>query len=236
VHWPDLSQHPVRTNYYDNSKMKRLSNQQVAGIIAEYSITVDGESPLIEGIQSYVALLLQWNRSISLTTVTEPEDIVRFHFGESLFAASCVPITGGRLADVGTGAGFPGLPLKMLISSLDLTLIESNAKKAAFLAEVVRRLGLERVRILRGRMEEFENQPDVALSRPFDFISARAFGQFDSLLAWSSRHLAASGKEVLWLGQDDVTAISHVEGWAWAKALPIPGSKRRYIIAGSLRG
>jgi 16S rRNA (guanine527-N7)-methyltransferase len=216
--------------------MQILSNQRIAEILAEYSIIVDRESRVVEGIRSYIGLLLQWNRSISLTTVTDPEEIVRFHFGESFFAASCVPIAHGRLADVGTGAGFPSLPLRMLIPSLDITLIESNAKKAAFLAEVVRRLDLDRVRIFRGRMEEFEGEPDLTMSTPFDFITARAFGQFDSLLAWSSRHLAASGKLALWLGQGDVAAISHIGGWVWAKALPIPGSKRRFIIAGSLRG
>ena len=150
---------------------------------------------LVAGIQSYIGLLLQWNRSISLTTVTDPEDVVRFHFGESLFAASCVPITDGRLADVGSGAGFPGLPLKMLIPSLDLTLIESNAKKAAFLAEAVRRLGLDGVHIFRGRMEEFQDGLDLISSTSFDVITARAFGQFDSLLAWSRIHLARFWKD-----------------------------------------
>jgi 16S rRNA (guanine527-N7)-methyltransferase len=221
--------------YYDNSKMKKLSNQQVAEILAEYSITVAGESPLIEGIQAYAALLLQWNRSISLTTVTDPEDVIRFHFGESLFAASCVPITGGRLADVGTGAGFPGLPLKMLISSLDLTLIESNAKKASFLAEVVRRLGLERVHIFRGRIEEFRGGLDLISPAPFDVITARAFGQLGSLLAWAKVHLARSGRVVLWLGREDAASISQTAGWSWDAPKQIPVSERRFIISGSPR-
>ena len=214
--------------------MKRPSNQQIANILAEYSVVADSESPLVQGIQSYVGLLLQWNRSISLTAVTDPEEIVRFHFGESLFAASCVPIAGGRLADVGTGAGFPGLPLKMLIPSLDLTLIESNAKKATFLAEVVRRLGLDGVHIFRGRMDEFKGGPDLTSSR-FDVITARAFGQFEHLLAWSRPHLSDSGKIALWLGQEDVALISQKSGWGWAEPAQIPGSKRRFIVWGRLR-
>ncbi len=209
--------------------MKKLSNRHIAKILAEYSISADSKSPLVAGIQSYVGLLLQWNRSISLTAVTDPEDVVRFHFGESLFAASRVPITGGRLADVGSGAGFPGLPLKMLISSLDLTLIESNAKKAAFLAEAVRRLGLDGAHIFRGRTEELQDPA------AFDLITARAFGQFDSLLAWSRTHLADSGKIVLWLGLEVVATISLKSGWNWGEPAQIPGSKRRFIVWGKPR-
>ncbi len=213
--------------------MKNLLNQQIAAILAEYSIVTEATSPLVGGIQLYISLLLQWNRSISLTTVTDPEEIVRFHFGESLFAASSVPITVGRLADVGTGAGFPGLPLRMLIPSLDLTLIESNAKKAAFLAEVVRNLALDRVLISRSRMEEFRGALDPSAPAVFDFITARAFGQFDGLLAWSKGHLARTGKLALWLGQQDATSISQRGGWNWSAPGQIPGSDRRFILSGT---
>jgi 16S rRNA (guanine527-N7)-methyltransferase len=212
--------------------MKNLLNQQIAAILAEYSIVTEATSPLVGGIQSYLSLLLQWNRSISLTTVTDPEEIVRFHFGESLFAASSVPITVGRLADVGTGAGFPGLPLKMLVPSLDLTLIESNAKKAAFLAEVVRKLALDRVHISRSRMEDLETRDPIP-APSFDFITARAFGQFDGLLAWSKGHLARTGKLALWLGQQDATSISQRGGWNWSAPGQIPGSDRRFILSGT---
>jgi 16S rRNA (guanine527-N7)-methyltransferase len=216
--------------------MKNLSNQQIAQILAEYSIDVDGGSALVEGIQLYIELLLRWNRSISLTTVTDPEETVRFHFGECLFGASCVPITHGRLADVGTGAGFPGLPLKMLIRPLDVTLIESNTRKAAFLGEVVRKLGIDQVHIFRGRMEELSEEPALTPSSPFDFIAARALGQFDDLLTWSRAHLASAGKIILWLGQEDVASISQKAGWDWADPVQIPGSMGRFILWGVPRG
>jgi 16S rRNA (guanine527-N7)-methyltransferase len=212
--------------------MDNLSKRQIAAILAEYSVDEDHSSPLIEGIQSYVSLLIQWNRSISLTTVTDAEAIVRFHFGESLFAASCVPMTHGRLADVGTGAGFPGLPLKMLIPSLELTLVESNTKKAAFLAEVVREIGVDRVDIFRGRMEELDGPVGMDSAHRFDFVTARAFGQFDMLLAWSRTHLRPSGKLILWLGQDDATSISKAGEWTWSEPRQIPGSRQRFVLSG----
>lgn len=215
--------------------MKSISSRKIAATLQEYSVTVADKSPLVEGIQLYISILLTWNRSISLTTVTDPEDIVRFHFGESLFAASLLPIKDGRLADVGTGAGFPGLPLKMLAPSLNLTLIESNAKKAAFLAEVVRSLALDCVHIFRGRMEEFGGKLSPGSADTFDFITARALGQFENLLAWSKRHLAGAGGLILWLGQDDVASVSETGDWTWAMPVRIPGSDRRFIVSGSPR-
>ncbi|HEX4077020.1 MAG TPA: 16S rRNA (guanine(527)-N(7))-methyltransferase RsmG [Candidatus Acidoferrales bacterium] len=213
--------------------METLSNQRIAEILQQYSVAVDAKSSLVDGIQLYISLLLQWNRSISLTTVTDPEEIVRFHFGESFFAAFTISIGSGRLADVGSGAGFPGLPLKMLVPEIELTLIESNAKKAAFLEELRRRLMLDRVSIFRGRMEEFRGGRDSGPLDTFDFISARAFGQFDELLAWARTHLASSGKIVLWLGEDDCGAMSERKDWIWGKPTRMPGTQRRFILSGS---
>jgi len=93
-------------------------------------------------IQDYIKILLSWNDKINLTAIRNPVEILYRHFCESMFAGVSVPIERGRLADVGTGAGFPGLALKILRPSLQVFLIESNLKKAAFLAEVIRVLGL----------------------------------------------------------------------------------------------
>ena len=181
----------------------------------------------VAGIQEYIRLLLLWNRTVSLTTVTEFDQILRFHFGESLFALSAVPIENGRLADVGSGAGFPGLVLAMVRPALDVTLVESNAKKFAFLNEVIRELILPNARAVRSRME------DVASAEIFDFTTARALGQFDLFLRWSKDHLASSGKVVFWLGGDDAAAIASKGGWSWCPQVPIPGSKQRFLLYGS---
>src|SRR5437868_14660211 len=89
-------------------------------------------------IQRYIKILLAWNDKVNLTAIRDPLEILYRHFCESMFAGISVPIESGRLADAGTGAGFPGLPLKILRPGLQVFLIESNLKKATFLAEVIR--------------------------------------------------------------------------------------------------
>src|SRR5256886_3412074 len=93
-------------------------------------------------IQQYIKILLTWNEKINLTSIRDPLEILNRHFCECMYAASTAPVEHGRLADVGSGAGFPGLPLKIIRPELQVFLIESNVKKATFLAEVIRDLGL----------------------------------------------------------------------------------------------
>ena len=170
-------------------EMKEPSSTDIVSLLAPYYPVED--KSLIEHIRAYIPLLLGWNEKISLTKITDPVEIVRFHFGESLFAASALKIRDGRLADVGSGAGFPGLPLAMAIPGLHATLIEASAKKAAFLSEVARRLYLPNVGVLRSRME------DVRGVEPFDFICARAMGKHANLIRWSRDKLTPRGKLVL---------------------------------------
>ncbi len=195
--------------------MKELSSADILSLLAPY-YSIDDQR-VIEGIKAYILLLLAWNDKISLTRITEPVEIVKFHFGESLFAAASLKITDGRLADVGSGAGFPGLPLAMAIPGLHTTLIESNAKKVAFLSEVARRLGLSNVTVLRSRMED-------AHVESFDFICARAVGKQESLIRWSREKLTPKGKLVLFLGEEDVQTIRKTVQWNWELPIKIPNS------------
>ena len=130
--------------------MNKISNEAILRALEPYNFFASAE--FCEKIRTYASLLLMWNRSISLTTVTEPLEILKIHFGESLFAISEVPISNGRLADVGSGAGFPGMALAIANFSLGVTLIESNAKKCTFLSEVARALELSNVTVTRSRM------------------------------------------------------------------------------------
>jgi 16S rRNA (guanine527-N7)-methyltransferase len=207
--------------------MNDISDHHIESILSEYGVSAD--QALCRSIRTYTSLLLRWNRRVALTTVTDPMEILRFHFGESLFAASAVPVEDGRLADIGSGAGFPGLPLRMMRPDLKVVLIEPNSKKATFLSEIIRRLNLDHASVFRGRME------DVRAEEPtFDLITARAVGRHDDLLVWSRAHLR-DGKLVLWLGQEDASIISRLAGWKWTSPLRIPGSIGRYILVGSPR-
>jgi 16S rRNA (guanine527-N7)-methyltransferase len=205
--------------------MISISQDQAADALRPYGVVLD--THLYKNIVIYTSVLTQWNQKISLTTITEPSEIVKFHFGESLFAVSAANIQDGRLADVGSGAGFPGLALAMANPRLEVTLIDSNAKKAAFLSEATRKMGLKNVKVTRSRMEELSPGPSA-----FDFVTSRAFGQFDELLAWSKSFLSDRGKLVLWLGHTDAKAIGHEGGWDWQRTLRIPNSEQRYLLVG----
>src|SRR6266849_5269861 len=146
-----------------------------------------------EAIQLYVALLIQWNQKVSLTSLRAPTVILQRHFGECMFAASAVPISGGRLADVGSGGGFPGLALKIACPALHVFLIESNVKKATFLAEVIRELGLAETRVLVSPYEELGEE--VA---PLDFVCSRALGEFNKFLGWAHSERVAVSQAILW--------------------------------------
>jgi 16S rRNA (guanine527-N7)-methyltransferase len=183
---------------------------------------------LCDQIRVYIEILLRWNRRISLTTVTDPLQILRFHFGESLFAIDQVPIRYGRLADVGSGAGFPAVPIRMATEGLHVTLIESNRKKAAFLSEIVRELTLTNVDVNSCRMEDVTN-----LDSAFDYVTARAILIDESVLAWASSVLNRDSKAVLWLGQEDSNKISLSTRFRWRPEAKIPGTYRRVILVGA---
>ena len=202
-----------------------IAAAQIDEILSSYGCAP--QIGLSDRVLVYIELLMKWSRKISLTTLADPLEIVRFHFGESLFAISRVEMQRSRLADVGTGAGFPGLPLAMAVPSLEVTLIESNAKKCAFLAEVIRKLEIRNATIYRGRMESFSNE-----NRRFGFVTARALGHFDELLDWSKLHLAARGKLLLWLGAEHATELLSRIDWEWQPPIKIPETSRRVLLIG----
>ena len=179
-------------------------------------------------IQQYINILLSWNDKVNLTAIRDPLEILYRHFCESMFAGTSVPIERGRLADVGTGAGFPGLPLKILRPGLQVFLIESSIKKATFLAEVIRTLGLKEVQVLVRRYEELGEE--IA---PVDFVCARALGEFPTFLDWAHREHLGAKEVVLWIGSQDVPNILKSRTFEWREPIRVPNSLRRLLLVGA---
>ena len=193
--------------------MKPLSDEIIIAALKDYGVATSAR--LCDQIRIYIDLLLRWNQKTSLTTVTDPAEILRFHFGESLLAVELVPIRHGRLADVGSGAGFPAVPIRMVAEALHVILIESNQKKATFLAEIIRELQLQNVEVRRSRMEDVDLRTETV-----DFVSARALGIDDDFLDWSRNALNQNASIVLWLGDEDSNRISQQARWKWANPIP----------------
>ena len=129
---------------------RRLSLDEIRQILLPYGGSALTDSQLAS-LEKYLELLKKWNQTIPLTSIEDDTEIVARHFGESIFPGSLVPMSRGRLADVGSGAGFPGLPLKIAFPVLQVTLLEPSLKKCAFLREVQSTLGLPNVEIVRSR-------------------------------------------------------------------------------------
>ena len=166
-----------------------------------------------------------------MTAIRDPLEILNRHFCESMYAAVAVPMENGRLADVGSGAGFPGIPLKIIRPDLQVFLIESNIKKATFLAEVIRELGLTDTRVMVSRYEELGEE--VA---PLDFACSRALGEFSAFLEWARSDQIAAKQVILWIGARDLAEIQKVRTWEWREPIPVPNSLRRLLLVGTKEG
>jgi len=179
-------------------------------------------------IQQYIEILLTWNEKVNLTAIRDPLEILYRHFCESMYAADAVPLEHGRLADVGSGGGFPGLPLKILRPDLQVFLIESNIRKVTFLAEVIRELGLKGAQVLARRYEELGEE--VA---PLDYVCSRALGEFPAFLEWASSQQIAAKQVILWIGARDLPEIEKIRTWDWREPIQVPHSLRRLLLVGT---
>jgi len=203
-----------------------LSDEAVLSALREFGLTATYKQ--VQQIQHYIKILLQWNDKINLTAIRDPREILYRHFCESMYATVAVPVENGRLADVGSGGGFPGLPMKIMRPDLQLFLIESSIKKATFLAEVSRDLELTDVRVLVNRFEDVGE--DVA---PLDYACSRALGEFGPFLQWAGSEAIAAKTVVLWIGGRDLETVQKIGGWDWREPVPVPQSLRRLLLIGT---
>ena len=205
-----------------------ISHESIQSWIAPFSSAIKSAPFRSEQVQKYIALLLLWNQKISLTSIENPQELVSRHFGESFFGAKFIENVGCRLADVGSGAGFPGLALKIVLPDLQVFLIEQDTRKATFLNEVIRALNLPDLKVLALSLYE-ALAPEIA---NFAAIVARAIGDHKALLKWAVPRLNESGHAVLWIGAEDAARLSELPTWKWRLPLALPNSKNRVLLSG----
>src|SRR5262249_54207567 len=181
----------------------------------------------LQSIRTYLDLLIRWNSKINLTAVREPEEIITRHFGESLFAATRLfpKPDAVSVIDVGSGAGFPGIPIKIWNDGVELILIESNRKKGVFLREVARALNLKQVSVLVARAETSTSRANV--------VTLRAVERFDQVLPVARQLLAPSGRLTILIGEAQIPAAhASLPDLNWQKPTPIPMSSSRVVLVG----
>jgi 16S rRNA (guanine527-N7)-methyltransferase len=179
--------------------------------------------------QLFLDLLLKWNAKISLTAVRTPEEIVRRHFGESLFTGEHLRSeAGSEVADLGTGAGFPGIPIALLRPDWKLLLIESQQKKVAFLREVIRTLGITNASVHAGRAENLGIKSQI--------VTMRAVEKFESALPIAASLVASGGQLALLIGITQAEAARQtLPDLDWQKPIAVPESRERVLLVGSSR-
>ena len=204
---------------------KPVSEETIRRALAEFEISIDQRQVVC--IQQYIKILLYWNEKLNLTAIRDPLEILYRHFCESMFAAGAIPVDKGRLADIGSGPGFPGIPLKIIRPELEVCLVESNIKKGTFLAEVVRELQLTNTRVLISRYEELGEE--IA---PLDYVCSRAVGEFQPFLKWAESERVQARQVILWIGGRDLEEVRKLRNWDWLDPILIPKSLQRYLLVG----
>ena len=189
--------------------MAALTPKRIAELLREYY--PDPSDHQLLQLSTYLDLLLKWNARTNLTAIRGPEEIVRRHFGESLFLAAQLPAC-STLLDLGSGAGFPGVPVQLALPELGVTLAESQNKKASFLREVVRTLGLS-TEVWADRVET------MPAERRFGVVALRAVDNPEAALRFARERLLPGGLIA------HLTSDPGTDG----RIIAVPGSHRSYV-------
>jgi 16S rRNA (guanine527-N7)-methyltransferase len=192
-----------------------------AGLAA---LQLDLSDETVAALLAYVALLARWNATYNLSAVRDPAEMVTRHLLDSLAIAPLV--RGATLADLGSGAGLPGIPLAMIAPERAVTVVDSNGKKTRFLRAAVRELGLGNVSVVESRVE--------SLHARYDCITARAFASLADMLGWGGDLLAEDGCWLALKGRfptDELAAIPTGFVVDEVRALHVPGlDAERHVV------
>ena len=196
----------------------------IAELAAQFSLTAEQA----QRFESYLDLLVRWNARMNLTAVREPEQIVRRHFAECIFATQQIPRTVHTLLDYGSGAGLPGIPISICRPGIRVTLAESQGKKAAFLREAVRSLALE-AEVWDRRVEQMP--PD----RAFDAVTLRAVDRMAESCETAAERLAPDGVLLAFATRGTEPALGGIKAVTWMEGIPIPDSEQGLLLMGRRR-
>lgn len=183
----------------------------------QISITEDK----IEKFYLYMQMLLEWNEKINLTAIIEPEEIITKHFVDCLTISSETP-QNGKVIDIGTGAGFPGIPLKIIREDIEILLIDSLNKRINFLNEIINKLGLKNIQAIHCRAEEAGQM--VQYREKFDMATSRAVANMNTLAEYLLPFVKLEGKAIFMKGNNIDEEIK-----GSTKAISILGGKIRDI-------
>lgn len=182
----------------------------------------------LRAISTHIDLLLKWNSRINLTAIRDPGEIVQRHFGESFFAARYVleQKLVETAIDLGSGAGFPGVPFAMLAPDVEITLIESQQKKATFLKELIYTLGLKNLKVFGDRAESYSGTADL--------VMLRAVERFEQALPMAIRLTSTGGRIALMIGSGQVELARKLGiSVDWSDPVQIPGGHSRELLSGT---
>jgi 16S rRNA (guanine527-N7)-methyltransferase len=185
----------------------------------------------------YGQILQQWNEKINLTAITDPVEIAVKHFLDSVAPWSAIPRQ-GTLLDIGTGGGFPGVPLKILRPQQPMVLIDGVRKKINFVKQVVRELQLENIEVIQARAQELmRRHPE---SGPFDTIVSRALADSHTMIELAAPLMKPQGRLILYKGSGGEASIAQAneiqsgnarfDGSHWSYRLPVTGHRRAVLV------
>jgi 16S rRNA (guanine(527)-N(7))-methyltransferase RsmG len=203
---------------------KHVSEARIRELLLPFDIELGSHA--LGQLQTYLELLLHWNRKINLTSICDPEACITRHFGESLYVSRQECLS-GHLVDLGTGAGFPGLALKLAFPDLRETLLEPMGKKRAFLKEVARCCGMEGVDVRAERVQGL-----ACFGRRFDVVTSRGLGNIERHILKIESTLNESARVFFWTTRDHGYPLPSA-GILWTGHYAIPVSRDRIILHGT---
>ncbi|SJZ79972.1 16S rRNA (guanine(527)-N(7))-methyltransferase RsmG [Selenihalanaerobacter shriftii] len=210
--------------------------------VEKLDLSINSEQ--IEKFLDYIDILLKWNEKVNLTAIDDPQDVVVKHFLDSISCATVIDLKpGDKVMDIGTGAGFPGIPLKILYPEIELSLLDSRNKRINFLKSLSRELDLDNIEFIHGRAEDYGQNPEYREN--FDYVFARAVAALNILNEYTIPFLKHRGSFISQKGsevkKEVAEALSSIEilGAEFYDIIPIElpytAAERNLVIINKVR-